>query len=719
MRDTQTVADDERSREYMTGRWVAWVLVSLSAIPIFAFLVWLGTTRYWPAVWIAALPAIYLAASLLYRYEDYLPGWLSRILDIAAEYVPTIAWLKRRKDVVRTNTLLIEDLGGTLHEYGLGGIPADISAQAAGWGRQLTIHAAVNKVAPRLSPRFDHTVLELLHRERFGLPTLTLWQGLKRKQLSPLSTIVPQSDRLPRPSIHYPYTDLGEVKLLLAALRDFDVGLLAREIRTLDTLAGRRSRAETFFEHHGLSPGGSGPVQLAARIEAVNGLPTDDATMFRVEDLDFALDVLGEADGSEPSAAVRMVRLGAFLADRERDTSDLLTRLCHRATVTPWLTEWGPDPVDVLHGYLWERHRLAMHGRSVLLSDVASSWHEWERAAAAVLGPAHSGELADLRAQLATGTWPMVRDSSGTFHAEPAPEHDEVKVGDAYLITFAERAGPVADLIDCLTDDDYASQLTSIGVTLTRQGRRLYRFAGFTKNTRLGVLPKGMPFHEFHEMFAKDMELVLRNRTSLFPGVWLPTFRRGTRTVEYDDHRQVILTAPGRSTVDFLVLPTVDQGDPLRTKHGRLAGEPQKVTRNRAVVEYVAGPAPSAGEVDGEEVPYAYDEVHYAYRLPRAGWRPGVRHLLLHPEGYKELKQFEITLDRIDLRHCRELWFGGPLLGPLTKSPSICKVWAKIKDWLDLEEQLTLKPLFDMAAGGPGCPEMKAAAGPAQAPTGA
>src|SRR5205085_2867335 len=130
-------------------------------------------------------------------------------------------------------------------------------------------------------------------------------------------------------------------------------------------------------------------------------------------------------------------------------------------------------------------------------------WRRWSADAELSLdgdGGELRKELNLLRERLNAGQWPIRRvDLQGkpTFpppvqvtlygHEEIRSRHEEVRDLDAYLITFDERTGPVAELVDRLKKRS--------------GGTQTYRFGPYTRNTRLGLLPPDLPFHEFVERF--------------------------------------------------------------------------------------------------------------------------------------------------------------------------------------------------------------------------
>lgn len=82
-----------------------------------------------------------------------------------------------------------------------------------------------------------------------------------------------------------------------------------------------------------------------------------------------------------------------------------------------------------------------------------------------------------------------------------------------YLLTYDKDAGPLAELIDPLASPTTAERdvLHRLRVR-DRDDDQTYRFANLTRQTRLGFLPKHVPFDEFMAELERDLDIVLRHR---------------------------------------------------------------------------------------------------------------------------------------------------------------------------------------------------------------
>ena len=677
-----------------TIRWLTRFALGLTAVVLFAFFMWLGAQRM--SIWwlIAALPLVYLVASILYRYDDRLPGWLYQALDVTAEHVPTISWLKRRRDVARENEGLLKEFETTLGTYGFSGLDAKFRQATLDQGRVLTVRWVAKKTHGEISPSVAPVVLELLHDERVGLPTLTQWPDVKNKHLGELAEALCDSDRFSR----FTPDDLAG---LARELREFDLTRLATELEILSDLDARITRVASIYADGGVAVVmESAPTEnLMSRI-ATLAAERDDPTR-HIDDPRFQVDLLARIDNSGDDPAVRLVRLGVVLAEREPASTALLD--VRRWQVVRGETEGngGSEAIEVLHAYLWAKYTRSTHGATVALSEFDTSWAGWKGDAERHLtasGDGYSTEIARLTSKLQEGRWPTFRDADGEFHVVDTPAHEEIREHDAYLINFDERSGPVALLIDVLTDDDRQADLAGLGVSVrTKDGKPTYRFGRYTRNTRLGITPRGMPFHEFQETLNMDLRIVLENRKALFPDIWRPASPAGTQQVRYGKAQAVILD-PG-SEEEEEMRGTSFSVSSLTTAHGRLAGQPQSIGPDRAMVIYVADPAPPVVPTDlvVDTIPFDFTDSSGASQHAKVD-------VAFQPRGSPDLQEVEITLDRVDLAHCRELRFGGPDLRPLMRHPSICDVWSSIANRLEPDELMALKSVFDRAAGGVGCP---------------
>lgn len=590
----------------------------MAAAVLFADRVWVWA---WPS---ALLPFLYLVAAVLYRYEDRLPSWASRLLDLAADQVFTISWLARMEAVREANAELLDNLDLTLREYGLGVIGDVEKANLARHGKVLRLKPAAERVAGLPSVDGEARTIALLYRERCGLPTINLWQSHREELVASLPPVLVKSERVPLAPDGGSRTTAADLAVLLASLRDFDIELLAMELRLLTGLRERVHRYVRFLDRHGIETrlddptaprSGEPRVVGLHHVESEIGLLPDGATtLFRLEDPDLALGLLMERDRSESDVS-RLVHAGVFLTERESsDAVRLIERLCRRAASEPRLAV-------MLHAYLWEKEKVR---RSPQLNDLDENWKAWVDDARVELDAGYEAEVEDLRSELETGSWPTVKSGASYLTVEVTLEHDEVRDVDLYLITTDGVAGPVSDLVKCLKRTPAANpQLGQLGIELEVDGRPKYRFDNFTKNTQLGVVPRGMPFHDFYEGFVRDVDILLRNRERTLPDVkWLPRLSDMV-AIEAGEERTITLWETGTGPIDFEIVE--------QPRHGSLLGDPLPCTDGtHAEVTYAAGWGIGGYTCDsfayaatGPGRPVIERRVHIFLRPPFTDPRPG------------------------------------------------------------------------------------------------
>ena len=605
-----------------------------------------------PYGWAAPLPLL-VVGWLLFRFERALPDWASLVVAFLADNVPLMSLFSKREEVKAANTDLATDFGLTLDEYRLPALTSEQIKKLVGDTRVLTIRRLLERVKKSPPGGLCTDALELLHAERSGLVTLNLWESRKKDLVGELAPVVLGSDRLRGVDRVYPFTE-DDVREVLAHLRDFDVNFVAQELRILGELGRFLERYWHFIEQP--LPMGEG---LAAAFRDHVGLPADGSTLFRIESPASTMTLMDAFDWAAP--ALCAVHRGIFLAEREVGVAPLRDRACW--DVARWDDD-ASDPTKVLHAYLWEKGRRGLGGRPITPRELDRHWEQWAAGAKGALAAnptAYADQLDDLRVELRAGNWPRrhVPDRRTPPPAPPPDDHDEVRDLDAYLITFDERSGPVAELVD--------------SVKALTHGTETYRFGPYTRNTRLGLVPPHMPFHEFVELFFEDLDHVLRD--------YLPTLTNappGWRDVEEGTPRAIRLKhdhrCSGPVTFEITRWP----------EHGVLV-QPYGPDDPRATYY-----PKSAKADDGFTYESRCSDKEEPHSVP----------LRVRPRGDKPLAAVEVTVNRLDLVHCRELWFGDGELGPALRPASILDVWDAIEPQLELDEYPLVKQAFDRIAGG-------------------
>lgn len=685
------------------GRGLGWhraftALVLAVAILLSVFLGRLGAEgSLW--AWIAfALPILYVIGALLYRWESKLliPGWAGQAIELSAMVWPPIKWLATSDEVQAANEAFVNDFNLTLEEYGLP--PLVQGRKLAQRGRPLTTHAlaeqwreeqAAASSKGAVLPRVD--TLVLLHRERSGEVTVNLAQARKEHLMEDLAGLVLRNRRrLHGPDPMHPYSE-PEVLALLSALRDFDVDFIAEELRAVDRLGARLQRYADF-----LWKGREGEAPKVGDITSLirrhgSELPSGRSTLFRLEDPATAMRLMEDIEKAG-KLFLAAVHRGIFLSEQEIDAGALKEQAC--AVVSQW-SEDG-DPIRVLQAYLWEKGRRAE--APISPDELDSKWRTWSDDAKAELEKNGPGDFAANRGRLAerleAGIWPTRRSRDATDTSNPypvappvsLPEHEEVRDPDAYLITFDERSGPLAKLID--------------GLKSRSDQKQIYRFGPYTRYTRLGVVPRGMPFHEFVERFLADLDGELRRyrseRGSPASGERALRFVAGrphSIVLEHDDGCEgpveFAITTPPRRCNRHGKFGRMTRTRPADGLLGEIEPWPGLDTR-RALVRYFPSSVARPRTVCFEYTSRCGDKLE-SHSVQ----------LLVQPKGQESpLDQVEVTVNRVDLAHCREAWFGDSRLDRVMRPPSIYDVWETIAPELEEDEWPSVKDAFDRVAGG-------------------
>lgn len=667
--------------------------VFLSVILLTGILAWLiaqGASWAWAPI---LLTILYGVGAVLFWLESTMrfPVWLAQALGVLAEVWPPIKWLRSSQEVQSLNEGFIDDFNRTLDEYLLdefdprrkeelaGRIfPLSTRTLAATWAKE---HAGARK-GGRPTPSAD--ALELLHHERSGRITIHVWQARGERLIDELVPLVRRSPRVPAPDPIHPYTD-EDVHALLGALRDFDLELLAEELHAVNRIGGRLQRYAEF-----LAPGGASRVPEVTSLIAgqeLGELPAGPSTLFRLESPAETVHLM-EAIEDCGDEAFGAVHRGIFLAERDIDAGPLKERAC--AVLFEPHPDGGTDPIRVLQAFLWEkdqREKGRRGGDRITLGELDSNWEQWSREARAGLekvGAGFEADLNQLAERLEAGIWPTRRALPGTGSAYPPPQptlvsgHEEVRDLDAYLITFDERHGPLGTLVD----------------GLKRPGS-IYRFGPYTRNTRLGIVPRGMPFHEFVDRLLADLDDALHRYGPGFgsdgsaddgalrfaPGrprsILLKHDHECDGPVEFGISR-----ALRRCKRDGEVAP----GTPAEAADGQLGEiEPWPARHDRALVRYFPESVAKPRRIS----------FSFTSACPHKTTTRTVQ-LLVGPKGRESrLDQIELTVNRIDLAHCRELSFGDPVLRPAMRAPSIYDVWREVEPELDQDEREPVKAAFE------------------------
>lgn len=656
-------------------------LIFATAVLLFAAFAWLGaqgTSWAWAAV---ALSILYTAGALLYRWESRLPRWMAQVIQVAATFWPPIKWLKTSDEVYAANKALVNDFNLTLAEYQLKPLEKERGEELAERARLLKVRtlaeAWTEQKAPN-TPSGDGTArpgvdaLELFCRERSGKVTVNLWQAQKGDLVHELAPLIRHNWRVSA-SDQYPFSD-ADVYTLLDSLRDFDIDLIAKELRAVSQLGGRLRRYAEFLRT-GREESTRVVGDITSLVEEHGGeSSTNTSALFGIESPAEILKLMEALEGCD-DRALGAVHRGIFLAERDFDVGALKELAC--AVVAQWPANSNTDPILVLQAYLWEKDQ--RDGEAVTPDELDSNWRKWSDNAKRALESKAAGSFDVDRNRLAyrleAGTWPTRRGAHSDNPYPPPPPitasgHEEIRDLDAYLITFDERSGSIAKVVD--------------GLRQAPDQRSIYRFGPYTRHTRLGIVPRGMPFHEFVERFFADLDDALRNYhpepnghpTSNYSALRFVAGQPHTIVLKHD-HKC-------KGPVKFAIAEP-----PTTGRLGEVESWAERDSRH-ALVRYFPESVTKAKRTS------------FAYTSNCADRQEShTIHLLVESKGQKgQLDQIEVTVNRIDLAHCRELWFGDPALGPVMRSPSIYDVLTMIESELDGDERPSVEAAFERVAGG-------------------
>lgn len=93
----------------------------------------------------------------------------------------------------------------------------------------------------------------------------------------------------------------------------------------------------------------------------------------------------------------------------------------------------------------------------------------------------------------------------------------EARTINAYLLTFSNRQGSLATLINSLVSADCRPQLEALGLTLDAGNGNgpKYLLKQYTPRARIGVVPKGWSFQRFQETFEADLNQLIAHQGDL------------------------------------------------------------------------------------------------------------------------------------------------------------------------------------------------------------
>ncbi len=304
--------------------------------------------------------------------------------------------------------------------------------------------------------------------------------------------------------------------------------------------------------------------------------------------------------------------------------------------------------------------------------------------------PAQRGALASLRAKLdqmyqRVGRLPdaeageALRTSLAEVHAAVERLMDRLDgrveppdgAGlEAYLVTFDEYSGPVADLIDCLAEPVTADQATFLHMELDVLDPTTYCFGKYTRYTRLGIVPPGMAFEQWQELFHEDLQKVFERRREVLAAA-------GTHMVAPD--------AVTTLSLEGLAEDIEITEEPL---HGTLgpveAGPPATVDYHPPELGLVPDESPGGSRPTRDHFTYTHSGQTKTIALALR----------------RDFSRIEVTVERIDLYNSHELHFSDPDIENYLRQPlSIREVWNAVEGKLDAPSRAEFDRLVARIAG--------------------
>lgn len=125
---------------------------------------------------------------------------------------------------------------------------------------------------------------------------------------------------------------------------------------------------------------------------------------------------------------------------------------------------------------------------------------------------------------------------------------------NAYIITFKCKGGCLHRVIDCLAASEKEEKLEKIGVQTRVNNKPKYMFKQYTNSARIGIVPSGWAFEEFHQCFQHDLSLIVNLTKSkeierLIPKDFCDFETRPLKDIEIILHR---LGLSGRNYYGFM-----------------------------------------------------------------------------------------------------------------------------------------------------------------------
>ncbi len=439
-------------------------------------------------------------------------------------------------------------------------------------------------------PPVSAGLLHLMYLERFSPSNEGYWANHGRRLVLELAALLAESELLPEHATAF--HDAPTLEALLVHHRSYSLPALRAE---LDALQRLHDAVEEYAVYLEKVEGCPRPKQfvppkgelrdhvLESIVASLPGrLPRTELGVARIANpLAESLvlrDYGVEAFESKARCATWSVELGVSTASSDSEREALLQGIgiaalrvyaCEkhrarpeiRATLACLARKGGAEQAAWM---LVARTLMAKRDSQARFVDVVDDWVDVLEAERIRNSTKLEAQIERVREELATEIKPAAHRAADGEVAQQMTDFldrlesefaDHASTSDAedwlvrpYLITFDERTGPLADLLESLTNPTSAqsSLLESLGVQLRVGDRNTYRFSNFTRQARLGFLPRYMRFDEFLAQFEHDLNRVIEHR--------LEVLRAGGYEL-VPPNQPTLLDLDGAPPLTFLTMP--------------------------------------------------------------------------------------------------------------------------------------------------------------------
>lgn len=432
------------------------------------------------------------------------------------------------------------------------------------------LEACIDAVARRMKPKIDKRIISLLYRETFGDDTQIIFAEIKRDErtLKQLAQVLMQSGHLPPITDGFPYNEeivhpilkeqeYFDVKAVRDALLEEEkIWVIAQKylsfmIKNQAADEKHKRKLEDVLESTRHKEKNSLLARELSNLLSRREMRTLAALLAEGENA-LKRGPLQNKCGGEALPAMNLTSLAMFFTEEQVDHPKLKSAVCK-------LAGRSDTAVNQHLAYLQAREELRPESPLADLPYVSVKYvaENWER----IIGqlnksPYYLWDKDIAIANLRDGDWwtrvPLLMKRLFRYMDEkfdtviqavnsmqkkyPAVEDVlrrifrglkletierllEAQTAIPYLLTFDGQEGNLAEIIDSLSYFDGKENRAKLGknkvLNFHYKGEEKYFFKQYTRNSRLGVVPKGMTFEEFSKTFERDLIKVYQYRKML------------------------------------------------------------------------------------------------------------------------------------------------------------------------------------------------------------